>query len=92
MKAKQRTEITYEAHETTVIRYGRGQTTRYCRRCGMYTPDLSVDQATSILAVAPVAIERSIREGKVHAIEGAGDPLILCGNSLRLLLGENVDE
>jgi hypothetical protein len=93
MRAKHRTEITYEAHETTVIRYGRGQTTVYCRQCEMYTPNLSVEQAMPILAVTSLAIERSIREGKVHAIEGSGDPPMLCGNSLRQLLHrENTNE
>ena len=86
MKAKQRTEITYEAHETTVIRYGRGQSTAYCPRCGMYTPDLSMDQATSMLSVTPVEIESSIRDGQIHAIESAAGQRMMCGNSIRLLL------
>ena len=92
MKAKQRTEITYEAHETTVIRYGRGQSSVYCRQCGIYTANLSVAQASSILSVTPLEMDRSIRDGQIHTIDDAIDPMILCGNSIRLLLlGENTD-
>lgn len=93
MKTKQRTEITYEAHETTVIRYPRRQTTGYCRDCGTYTPNVSIAQAASILSVTPLAIDRSVRDGRIHAIDSGSDALMLCGNSLRLLLvGENTEE
>lgn len=92
MKAKHRTEITYEAHETTVIRYGRGQTTGYCGKCHMYTPNLSVEQAIPILAATRAAIETSIQQGRIHAIEREGDPPMLCGNSVRQsLIGANAN-
>jgi len=92
MKAKQRTEITYEAHETTVIRYARGQSSVFCRECGMYTPNLSIDQAALILSLTPLDVDKSISDGQVHTIEGPVGPLILCGNSIRRLLGENTDD
>jgi hypothetical protein len=51
-----------------------------------------VTQASSILSVTPLEMDRSIREGQVHTIDDAIGPLILCGNSIRLLLlGENTD-
>jgi len=93
MKAKHRTEITYEAHETTVIRYDRGQSSVFCGECGMYAPYLSIAQASLILSITPIEMDGSIRDGQVHVIDGAPEPLMLCGNSIkRLLLGENANE
>ena len=92
MKAKQRTEITYEAHETTLIRYAARQSMVYCPQCGRYAPDLSMAQATSMLSTTPLEIERSIQDDEIHAIENGGR-LVLCGNSVRmLLLGGSNDE
>jgi len=90
MKAKRRTEITYEAHETTVIRYDRGQSSVYCRECGMYAPNLSMAQAALMLSLTPLELDGSIRDGQVHMIDGAIGSPMLCGNSIRrLLLGED---
>jgi hypothetical protein len=92
MKAKHRREITYEAHETTVIRYGRAQSTVFCRVCGAYASGISMAQAMTLLSFTTSVLESSIRDGRIHVIVSEGR-VILCANSLRaLLIGDETDE
>jgi hypothetical protein len=88
MKAKQRTEITMETHETTVIRFGQGQTIIFCESCEANTRHLSIVQAVSILRLSEPAISRLAGDKQIHSTQNADGLLLLCGKSLAALAKE----
>ncbi len=82
MKAKQRTEITMETHETTVIRFGQHKTMLFCEACQTTTQHLPVIQAVSVLPLSEPAISRLAGDKHIHSTKNAAESLLLCGNSL----------
>jgi hypothetical protein len=82
MKTKQRTEITFETHELTIIRFRHRAATAYCVQCRAETMHLSAAQSVSILPLTEAEIFHLTETGQIHSTENADGLLLLCGNSL----------
>ena len=82
MKAKQRTEVTMQTHERTVIRFGQGSPTLYCGMCQAKTRHFSVAQAVSIFELSQAAVTSLAGDNEIHSTQDARGSLMLCGNSL----------
>lgn len=87
MKTGQRTEITIETHETTIVRVNTRQTiTVFCEICRAARKHFSVRRAAALLRLSETAIFRLVEDRQVHSTETAGGALFVCGNSLSALL------
>ena len=86
METKQRTEITIETHETTIIRVSSHQTaTAFCEICRTTHKHFSVRRVAAILRLSETAIFRLVEDGRVHSTETAAGALLVCSNSLLAL-------
>ena len=81
MRAKQRTEVTMETLERTVIRFGHSGTL-LCRECEANTRHFSIVQAVSVFGLSESAITRLAGDQEIHSMQADGGSLMLCGNSL----------
>ena len=88
MKAKRRTEITLETHETTIIRFRQTNAAAYCAECQRHTSHLSVAQAVSVLSLSESAVLCLAKDKKIHSSRTADAALLLCSNSLAALAQE----
>jgi hypothetical protein len=82
MKAKRRTEITRETHETTIIRFKQNQPAVYCAECGHLTRHLSVGQTVSLFSLSEAEIWSLAEQKRIHSQQTAEGLMLLCGNSL----------
>ncbi|MGH9947712.1 MAG: hypothetical protein ACRD6X_10960 [Pyrinomonadaceae bacterium] len=81
MKAKERTEITVESREVTVIRY-RQPISVYCEECEAETLHVSMDQAALIVSLPAPAFFHLAGERIIHSRSAANGALLVCGSSL----------
>lgn len=88
MKAKRRTEITFETHEITVVGFRQSQPIIFCEACQTQVSHLSVAQAVSIFSLSALEIKNLAATGQIHSNESEGGLLTLCGNSLAVLAKE----
>jgi hypothetical protein len=82
MKAKRRIQVTFETHETTVIRFGQNQKMFFCQSCQAETRHLSVAEAAFIAKVSEVTVFRLAEERLVHSIEVFNGKLMICADSI----------
>ena len=82
MKAKRRTEITIETHETMIIRFQQSQIIVFCESCQMDSQHLSLVQAVSILSLSETEINLLVGEKHIHYLETETGEFLICGNSV----------
>jgi len=79
MKKKQRTEITFETHEVTVIRFRRS-IKLYCETCRKLVPHLRLESASGLFP--ETELSRAAADGQIHSTLAGGDGRLFCGVSL----------
>ena len=83
MKTKNRTEISFETHEVTIIRFNLNQTVvRFCAACGANVRYLPVSRAAGVLRISERQVYRLIENGQIHSTETETGALLVCRNSL----------
>ena len=81
MKAKRRTEIKIETHEVKVIRYSKGQSKRFCSKCGKQVTVLAIENAILAIELAPPELIRLVQTENVHLVDVSDSSVLICGNS-----------
>ena len=79
---KRRTRITIETDEIVVARRVASPVVAYCPKCKTETGMVMLNQAALLRHVDRSAIEKWIRNGRLHVLEGPETGLLICITSL----------
>lgn len=83
MRKKQRTEIRFETHEVTIIRFRQTQSaTRFCAACRASVRHLPISRAAAILRISETEVFRLVESKQIHSTETETGELLVCQNSL----------
>jgi len=93
MKAKKRLEIVWETHEITTISFNQNRrATVFCQTCQSDAPHLSVTEAAALLQTTAREIFRLTEAGEIHYLETESSALLVCRNSLAVLVNKQKGE
>lgn len=81
-ETKQRTEITIETREITVIRTVGGRQTDYCENCLKNVSAFAPKKITDVLRLSVTEICRRVETKQIHLTDSGLGAALICGNSL----------
>jgi len=84
MKKKEKTVITIEMRQRTLIHRNRQKIFAWCEWCAAKTLVVLPDEAAKLRGISPRAIYRQIEDGDLHFTETENDALLICNNSLSI--------
>jgi hypothetical protein len=76
MTRKERTTVTIETHQVTVVSTGRRPRQEWCPECRKRVPMVSAEHAAALLGVTPGSIYRRVEIGALHFMEQESGMLI----------------
>ena len=91
MKRKPRTEITFETHEVTIIRFRKSKKI-FCETCREVVPHLWLEGVAMSLPLSEPEVHRLTSAGLIHSTPFADGRRLLCSKSLADIKDNNNKE
>jgi hypothetical protein len=82
MTRKERTTVTIETQQVTIITSRRQVRREWCPGCRMRVPMVTAEYAAAMLGATPRSIYRRVESGELHFTEREDGGLLICHPSL----------
>ena len=89
-KPKERTVITTETHQVTIIHPRTRLVRAWCDRCEAHSEMAAPEKAAALLGITPREVYRRVENGALHFIETEAGKLLICCRREPISQGDTV--